>query len=125
MCKQERERRCCVLRGQNEKDEERFTAYHVAAAPFVHPFRHPSFHATQLRAITFAKMTKQRLFWLTACDKIVAQDASRGSEKDEMRNERWLEFHDRFTSGILGLLPLVRDLPIRFTESVGKKAREM
>ena len=42
-----------------------------------------------------------------------------------MRKERWLEFHDRFTSGIPGLLPLVLNLPIRFTESLGQQAREM
>ena len=41
-----------------------------------------------------------------------------------MRKERWLEFHDRYTNGIPGLLPLVVDLPIRFTEAIDKKSRE-
>ena len=43
----------------------------------------------------------------------------------EQRKARWLEFHDRKTSGIPGLLPLVLDLPVRFTEAPSKVAREM
>ena len=42
-----------------------------------------------------------------------------------MRKERWLEFHDRFTSGIPGLFPAVLGLPVRFTESIDAKSREM
>ena len=47
------------------------------------------------------------------------------TEEREFRKERWLEFHDRFTSGIPGVFPAVVDLPVRFTESVGREAREM
>ena len=39
--------------------------------------------------------------------------------------ERWLEFHDRKTGDIPGILPLVLDMPIRFTKAINKKAREM
>ena len=46
-------------------------------------------------------------------------------DKEELRKERWLEFHDRFTGGIPGLLPLVLDLPVRFTESINATARRM
>ena len=36
-----------------------------------------------------------------------------------------MRFHDRFTNGIPGLLPLVLDLPVRFTDSPNKKAKDM
>ena len=118
-CASERERRCCVLR-DTAVDREKYVTDPFDAAPYVHPFRHPSFHATQLRAIVFAKNKARRLLWVTAHDVV-----SNKNLVQEDRKERWLEFHDRFTGGIPGLLPLVLDLPIRFTESIGKKAREM
>ena len=96
-----------------------------AAAPFVHPFRHPSYHATQLRAINFAKATSSRLHWTVAYDKMKVSNHTGDAETKELRKERWLEFHDRFTSGIPGLLPLVLNLPLRFTESLRRAEREM
>ena len=92
-------------------------------APFVHPFRHPSYHAQQLRAITFAQARQQRLLWITAHDVPMMKDPKRTSEQAESRKERWLEFHDRFTSGIPGLFPLVLDLPVRFTDATSAVAR--
>ena len=41
-----------------------------------------------------------------------------------MGKERWLEFHDRYTNGTPGLLPLVVDLPVLFIEATDKKSRE-
>ena len=43
----------------------------------------------------------------------------------EKRRERWLEYHDRATAGIPGLLLLVLDMPVRFTEAVDPKSRRM
>ena len=125
VCGEERERRCCVLRHNNESDKKRYVTNPFASAPYVHPFRHPSYHATQLRAILFAKTNKKQLLWVTAHDKIVSNSIAVSKEKEEARKERWLEFHDRFTGGIPGVLPLVRDLPVRFTESIDKRSREM
>ena len=45
-------------------------------------------------------------------------------EQHERRRERWLEFHDRFTAGIPGLIPLVVGMTYRFTDKVNKEARE-
>ena len=78
----------------------------------MHPFRHPSYHAQQLRAVLFAKAKGRRVFWVTAHDVLRGTEATRTGEKAEARKERWLEFHDRFTSGIPGLLPLVSFLGI-------------
>ena len=92
---------------------------------YIHPFRHPSYHATQLRAIVFAKSNNRRLLWVIAYDKITDKTTTNCSKiKEEDRKERWLEFHDRFTGGVPGLLPLAIDLPIRFTEQIDKRSRE-
>eukprot|EP00959_Pyramimonas_sp_CCMP1952_P358475 7505764-Pyramimonas_sp.AAC.1 len=57
-CKAECQRRCCVLRPGDKEREKR-----VQGAPFMapvaHPLWHPSLHATQLRAISFA--TRRRV----------------------------------------------------------------
>ena len=121
LCAAERKRRCCVLKEGNQEDGRRYISEQFAGAPFVHPFRHPSYHATQLRAIVFAKSKQRRLLWVTAHDKILTNNLSLTKEKEELRKERWLEFHDRYTNGIPGLLPLVVDLPIRFTEPIDEK----
>ena len=94
-------------------------------APVVHPFRHPSFHAQQLRALDFAKTANARLLWITAYDKLVKADETHRMDNEVLRKERWLEIHDRFTGGIPGLLPLVLNLPVRFTDTPNATAREM
>ena len=123
-CEAERKRRCCVLKSAGE-DSQRHLEEPFTGAPLVHPFRHPSYHATQLRALHFAEKSRRRVHWMVAHDKVVDSAHARAADKEELRKERWLEFHDRFTSGIPGLLPLILDLPVRFTESLGKEAREM
>ena len=124
-CAAERERRCCVLRENNERDRKRYIADPFSGAPYVHPFNHPSYHATQLGAIVFAKSKNRRLSWVTAHDQIVTNNLTTSKDKEELREERWLEFHNRFTGGIPGLLPLVLDLLVRFTESIDKKSRQL
>jgi hypothetical protein len=65
------------------------------------------------------------LHWTVAYDKMKMQDKSATAECKELRKERWLEFHDRFTSGIPGLLPLVLNLPVRFMDGIGRVERDM
>ena len=36
------------------------------------------------------------------------------------KRRRWLEFHDQKTGGIMGLLPLIKGLPVRLTEHVNR-----
>ena len=68
VCKAERRRRCCVLRAGDAEHERRLQSPPFDVAPFVHPFRYPSYHATQLRAIAFAKQNNQQVFWVAAYD---------------------------------------------------------
>ena len=36
----------------------------------------------------------------------------------DAKRKRWLAFHDQKTAGIMGLLPLVKGLPVRLTNHV-------
>ena len=36
------------------------------------------------------------------------------------KRKRWLELHDQKTGGIMGLLPLIRGLPVRLTDHVDR-----
>ena len=42
----------------------------------------------------------------------------------ERQKEVWLEYHERYTNGIPGILPLTLDLPVRFTDSPNPQAKE-
>jgi hypothetical protein len=124
ICSAERQRRCCII-DSKDPAASGYTEEPFASAPFVHPFRHPSYHAQQLRTMAFAKSRNRRLLWITAHDVLAPGASTAGAEKHELRKERWLEFHDRFTSGIPGVLPLVLDLPIRFQDSPNQTAKKM
>ena len=123
VCKAERQRRCRV-RTFDGPHAACFTEHPFVDAPFVHPFRHPSFHAQQLRALDFAKADNRRLLWVAAHDKLQKSDGTHRKDQEEARKQKWLQFHDRSTAGIPGLLPLVLDLPVRFTDAPSASARE-
>ena len=90
LCKAERKRRCNIISASPENRER------VTRAPFttayVHPFRYPSAHAQQLRAIAFAKEKRQRLQWTTAFDKPKHDGEARfkGDRGEELKEE-WLQ----------------------------------
>ena len=46
-------------------------------------------------------------------------------DKDAMdaKRKRWLRFHDQKTGGIMGLLPLVRGLPMRLTSTLNRSLK--
>ena len=69
LCSKERQRRICILK-DSEESKARFVSEEFAAAPYVHPFRHPSYHATQLRALVFAKNAAKRFHWIVAHDSL-------------------------------------------------------
>ncbi len=123
ICAAERERRCCIIT-QRAENTERYKKAPFVNAPYVHPFRHPSYHAQQLRAMSFAKTTNHRLWWITAHDKPGAAVHAVSHEKEQVRKEKWLQMHDRFTSGIPGLFPCVLHLPIRFADAPRGNARQ-
>ena len=124
ICSAERERRCCII-STSDRNKDRYVQKPFTDAPYVHPFRFPSGHAQHLRAIAFAKENQQQLLWITAYDKPKKQDDAKfKGERLEQLKEEWLQLPSARTSGIPGLFPLVKDLPVRFTDSPDKQARE-
>eukprot|EP00973_Karenia_brevis_P023268 3204718-Karenia_brevis.AAC.1 len=59
-----------------------------ANAAFVHPFRHPFFHATQLTDLNFAKNHNRHLVWVALCDNILTSHVNVAKDKEEFRKER-------------------------------------
>ena len=55
---------------------------------------------------------------------MLAGNTGESEEKREEAKERLLKYHDRLTGGIPGLLPLVANLPVRFTDAIDRKAKE-
>ena len=115
MCAAERRRRCRVLQNSDNSDalETKF-----ADAPLIHPWNAPKYHASLVRARLYAKRTNQVLLWCVAEDTPLSADHRNlpQEELDEKRRE-WVMHHDQKTSGIMGLLPLVKNMPLRITET--------
>ena len=117
-CAAERRRRCRVLRGG---EDSRHLEEPFVHAPYVHPFNAPKYHAQQLRAVHFAKAKRRRLLWTVAYDKpLTADDAYLSSEALRQQRQRWLELHDKQTNGLGGLLPLVKEMPLRVTTTLDR-----
>ena len=114
ICSEERKRRYCVI-DETQESKIKYRSDPFTDAPFVHPFRHPAYHAQQLRSMSFAKLKGRRILSVLAHDVIKTSDVASTRDKEELRKEQWLRFHDRYTNGTPGLLPLVLDLPVRFT----------
>ena len=117
VCKVERRRRCCVAIPGNH-NEKKHLEEQFAHAPYIHPYNYPKYHAQQLRSILFAKAKHRRLLWVRAHDWPVA-DGDEELTKDDLARLRlnWLQYHDKATAGIMGLLPLVYGLPMRLTDT--------
>ena len=90
-------------------------------APFIHPQNIPKHAAFLLRAQVFAEERGLLVTWVKAHDTpLHRDDLSLGPEQLDAKRKRWLSFHDQRTAGILGLLPLVKGLPVRLTDSIGR-----
>ena len=113
-CQQERQRRCRIISQKVDTDSSDplpHTVEPFVDAPFVHPLRNPTNHAQRLRAIHFARERQHRVLWTLAYDRRVSNDGHRS-----INQESWLMKMDRDTAGMPGLLPLILDLPIKFTQ---------
>ena len=91
------------------------------AAPYVHPHNVPKYYALQLRALEFAKQRGLCVNWVMAHDKpLHRDDQALSKEALDKKRRHWLGHHDQQTAGIMGLLPLVRGLPVRLTDTVNR-----
>ena len=76
------------------------------------------------RAEYFAGDRARLLNWLKAHDTpLHRDDLALDKEKLDEKRKRWLSRHDQETSGILGLLPLVKGLPVRLTATINKQLK--
>ena len=101
--------------------DPRFQQTPFEAAPYIHPNNLPKYYAQQQRAIFFARQRQRIVNWVVAHDKPLHQDDQALS--DEVLNKkrlRWLGYHDMKTGGIMGVLPLVRGLPMRLSDTVNR-----
>ena len=117
ICQTERQRRCRVAMPTNH-NAMKHTEPSFANAPYIHPFNAVRYTAQILRSVNYAKATKQRLLWIRAHDWPIAKgdEDIAPEDLDEMRNE-WLKYHDKKTGGIMGLMPLAHEMPMRLTET--------
>ena len=76
------------------------------------------------RAEYFAREKGLLLNWVKAHDTpLHRDDLALSREQLDAKRKRWLTFHDQQTSGILGLLPLVKGLPVRLTTQVSRQLK--
>ena len=96
-----------------------------ALAPLVTANNKPRYLASQQRAQLFARYHRTQVLWIQADDYPIAGEVA--TYTDVKINQRrvgdFLKRHDQDTGGIMGLFPLVKDLPIRFTSTVDKKRK--
>ena len=114
VCQSERTRRSCLILHFTASKVSSLPQHKLEAfldAPFVHPLRNPTNYTQMLRAIHFARGRESRILWTVAYDNRVNSDGHRIGNQ-----EFWLTKMDFDTAGLPGLLPLILDLPIWFTQ---------
>ena len=117
-CSAERRRRCRVMWAKG-LDATTHLREPFAQAPYVHPFNAPKYHASQLRVVNYGKVANKRVLWVVAHDWPTAGgDEQLVGDALEKARRRWLQQHDKTTGGIMGLLPLVKGIPMRITATV-------
>ena len=126
MCAAERKRRCRVLDSTDlsptlEQD------HRFAAAPYIHAFNEPKYHALIFRATEVAKHlndTPAYVLWMVAQDTPQnPKEISRNPVIMEKKRARWLQYHDQATAGLPGLCPLWVGMRGRVSEKISKKLR--
>ena len=117
ICKAERQRRIRVL-SCLPMEEQADTLHAFVDAPYIHPYNKPKYHAQICHALQFAKQRERKVYWCVAMDwPLTAEDEDLDDESLHHKREQWLQLHDQNTGGIMGLLPLVQDMPMRLTET--------
>ena len=120
VCAAERKRRCCVLGSDLSPTLDENSRF--AAAPYIHAFNEPKYHASQIRALHFGIQRKSVVMWLVAVDRPLSKNIGLLEDRSiyEQRKQ-WATYHDMKTGGIMGLQPLVHDMPLRITQTDQKR----
>ena len=100
----------------------------MAAARLITPFNRPRYYAAQNLARLFARTQKTQLLWVQ-CEDFPTEGENITSlsnfELDTVRRKQWLRKSDDKTGGIMGFMPLAKDLPVSFTQQLDKHIRIM
>ena len=85
----------------------------------------PRYLASQQRAKLFAEFQRTQVLWVQAEDfPLSGEIATMAVEKlNQRRQDDFLRRHDQDTGGIMGLFPMVYNLPVTFTSTVDKKRK--
>ena len=118
VCQAERAGRCRVV---VDVADPRFGQAPFDQAPYIHPHNVPKYAAFHLRAQLFARRNGRCVNWVCAHDKpLHPDDLALAPQALEEKRKRWLRLHDQNTERIMGLLPMIRGLPVRLTQTVNK-----
>ena len=109
-CRIERRRRC--LLGRDPKSAK------FAAQPFIHGLKAAKYIATNLRAREVAVSQQQTILWVIAADTPLFHLDTDAPAELQARKSNWLQRHDQATGGIVGILPLLPNMPIRITQTL-------
>ena len=121
ICQAHRKKRCRV---QLNDADERQLHKPFTDAPYLHPFNQPRYHALIVRSQLFARANNRILLWYIAIDKpYQGVDESLRGDALQRRREKWLEYSDDKTAGMMGLLPLVRGMPMRCTATINREQK--
>ncbi len=90
-------------------------------APALYSFNVPRYFNIQLRAREFARQWNSQLLWCHAVD-VPLHPGDRDLPDDAMQRKlaSWLCRHDQDTSHLSSLLPLIKNLPVRITDSIDR-----
>ena len=89
-----------------------------AAQPFIHGLNAAKYIATNLRAREVAVSQQQTILWVIAADTPLFQLDTDAPAELQARKSNWLQRHDQATGGIVGILPLLPNMPIRITQTL-------
>ena len=117
VCATERARRCVVADSRPGAPDPRQAKF--LEGPFVHGYNAAKYVAALLRARYVATEQKHMLLWVVAQDMpLFRVDPDEDAGHLEARKENWLQRHDQATGGIMGLLPLLPNMPVRITQTL-------
>ena len=120
-CKRNRELRCRALAETSIIPDELHQAP-FTSAPALYSFNVPRYFSIQLRAKEYAKQHNKQLSWCHARDvPLHPNDRDLPTEALTQKLQAWLRRHDQDTSNLTSMLPLVKGLPVRLTDSVDRE----
>ena len=90
-------------------------------APALYSFNVPRYFNIQLRAQEFAKAKHAQLLWCHAVDvPLHPGDRDLPEEARSRKLASWLTRHDQDTNHLISILPLIKDLPLRLTDTIDR-----